>query len=85
MSVETVLNIFQILVAINGFVLFETKKFYSLKYKIGMAIAGITLIISSIASYNLIAWYPLFVGYGLLFVYKFLGLEPSTKEKELLK
>jgi hypothetical protein len=81
MSMETVLNIFQILVAINGFVLFETKKFYSLKYKIGMAIAGITLIISSIASYNLIAWYPLFIGYGLLFVYKFLGLEASIQER----
>ncbi len=81
MSMEIVLNIFQILVAINGFILFETKNFYSLKYKIGMAIAGLTLVISSIASYNLVAWYPLFIGYGLLFVYKFLGLEPSIQER----
>ena len=77
MNMETVLNIFQILVAINGFILFVTKKYFSLKYKIGMAIAGLTLVISSIASYNLAAWYPLFVGYGLLFFYKYLGLEPS--------
>lgn len=81
MSMEIVLNIFQILVAISGFILFETKKYFSLKYKVSMAIASLTLVIASIASYNLIAWYPLFVGYGLLFVYKFLGLEPSIQER----
>lgn len=81
MSMEIVLNIFQVLVAINGFILFETKKYLSLKYKVSMAIAGLTLVISSIASYNIVAWYPLFVGYGLLFVYRFLGLEPSIQER----
>lgn len=81
MSMEIVLNIFQVLVAINGFILFETKKYFSLKYKVAMAIAGLTLVISSIASYNLVAWYPLFIGYILLFIYKYLGLEPSIQER----
>lgn len=81
MSMEIILNTFQILVAINGFILFETKKYYGLRYKIGMAIAGITLIGSSIASYNLGSWYPLFIGYGLLYLYKFFGLEPSVRER----
>ncbi len=74
---DTILNIFQVLVAINGLILFEFKKNYGFRYKFGMALAGITLALSALFSYNINAWYPLFVGYLLLYLYKFLGLDPS--------
>lgn len=73
---EVLLNIFQVLVVVNGLLIFVARNSYSGKYRFGMLIAGITLILSSIASYNINAWYPLIIGYVLLFIYRLLKFEP---------
>jgi hypothetical protein len=39
-------------------------------------LASVTMFVAAGASYYLIAWWPLAVGFGLLFVYKWAGLEP---------
>lgn len=73
---EVLLNIFQVLVVVNGLLIFVARNSYSGKYRFGMLIAGITLILSSIASYNINDWYPLIIGYVLLFIYRLLKFEP---------
>jgi hypothetical protein len=40
-------------------------------------LASVTFGAAAITSYYLVAWWPLLVGFALLWVYKLMGLEPG--------
>ncbi|MBN8920365.1 MAG: hypothetical protein J0H62_06680 [Rhizobiales bacterium] len=40
-------------------------------------LASCTFAAATVASYRLNAWWPLFVGFGVLWIFKSLGLDPS--------
>ena len=45
---------------------------------LGRLLASITLIVASVASSTLFAWWPLAVGFAMLWVYRLLGLDPDA-------
>jgi hypothetical protein len=42
-------------------------------------LASITFGASAVVSFYLAAWWPLFVGFALLWIYKLMGLDPSDR------
>jgi hypothetical protein len=44
-------------------------------------LASATFFLAAAGSYYLDAWWPLFVGFGLLWVYKFIGLDPADEHR----
>jgi hypothetical protein len=47
-------------------------------------LASATFFVAAAGSYYLGAWWPLFAGFGLLWVYKFMGLDPADNYRQNL-
>jgi len=44
----------------------------------GLFMMGLTYGISAVLAFTLLHWWPLVAGYGLVWVLKFIGLDPDT-------
>ncbi len=68
------LLIVQILFGIAAFFIFlEFKRGWDFRN----FLAAVTFGTAGLSSYSLAAWWPLVVGFGLLWVFKIMGLDPS--------
>ncbi len=69
-----VLLVVQILFGISAVAIFSEFKH---NRQLRNLLASATFFLAAVASYYLVAWWPLFAGFGLLWAYKLMGLDPG--------